>query len=1249
MGVTRDRFSSSYSAISGGWRRRPHIDAREYSAEPLEPRRLLAVVSWDGGGDNFRWMDPLNWSSDALPTAEDDVVLAVPGTSLPVLFAPPNLFEPFVVRSVTCEERLTVGGTLEIATTGTLTGVMDLQNGILRGGTWDVTGGVLQCTTGRENRLVATHVTGVVKLIADQLSGLSIDPGATFDQLELRSGSLGFAPGMTVHGIITCPGGQIGVTSPGTLTFAPDIEFRADSTGKFNCTIGTSPLFFNAMTLNTLAEFTIGNQQRLTVTAQNWTNGGTLRVTTGGQLFLGGNWTNQGAIDVAGGELQLNGTFTMPAGAAGWHRVGGSVHLRGTLDNTGNTFTFDKRTGSWTCSGGVYGTGTTAGITGGDVYFNDGFALEAGDLRDVNLHGTLSGQFLVSGTTRFTEARLGGELKLLGPYVLRDPVFLDNAGGLIVPQGTVTIASDVTVSITNQGGIGSYHPTALALINEGTIRVNQVSATASAALNCVLENRGQLVLERGGLQVYERTLSNQGSVQLASQTWIQFTAPTVHGLASHIDGDGELRFAGGAHNFASQLQGFQGTLRLNGPSSNNNLMVTFTQPVPAAQLIVGYGTVEFQSPQALDFPVSIEGGTLRGAAQLEFAGGLAWEWGTLEGPGVLVVPVGAALDLTGTGTRTLRTTLANDGTAEATSCTVLFEGSGRIENRAGAVFTAGDTTFAGTLGAGQAFENLGTLSVSSVWLRFNGVELNNSGSVNLIAGNLSLGGGGTTNTVLTVPSPRVLELTRSYAYQGMGGIAGPSFVQFAGGTHSFSAGALATTGSVSATGGAVLNLAAGAGAEAFAPTTLTLSTNGAANLDANLALARVTIRDGGALGGAGVVTITDRLEWTGGRMRGAGTTVLAPGATAQVQLGTAMALARIFDNRTSLTIGGGPITFGDAANVGVILNRAGATLDLAGAGMQLIAQAPGAHRIENDGTLRRPTTSGALTLTGVALINRGALEVVNGTVLLNGGGSQSSTASVAVPAGRKVSFSGNWSHALGSSIGGAGTVAFSGGIHEVAATVSTAGTVELSSGADVRLATDANLVARAGSLTITQASRLDLADNAMIIDYPSGGPSPLGTPTTTGSIFALISSGYAGGAWNGSGITSSAAAADPRLAIGFGESGSLFTSFPATFLGQSVDDSAVLMRTTLAGDANLDGAVNLRDFNRLAANFGASPRPFALGDFNYDGTVEIEDFNILASSFGQALGPDGMVTGTGGRLPFAPHGTSLIGQGPRNR
>jgi hypothetical protein len=117
----------------------------------------------------------------------------------------------------------------------------------------------------------------------------------------------------------------------------------------------------------------------------------------------------------------------------------------------------------------------------------------------------------------------------------------------------------------------------------------------------------------------------------------------------------------------------------------------------------------------------------------------------------------------------------------------------------------------------------------------------------------------------------------------------------------------------------------------------------------------------------------------------------------------------------------------------------------------------------------------------------------------------------------------------------------------------------------------------------------------------------------------MLANGYAAGAWNGvGGIHSSIAGATAGAALGFGESADLFSSFPASFAGQQVDNTAVLVRYTLAGDANLDRAANIADFSLLAANFNAAGT-WNRGDFTYDGQVTIADFSLLGSAFNNVL------------------------------
>ena len=83
--------------------------------------------------------------------------------------------------------------------------------------------------------------------------------------------------------------------------------------------------------------------------------------------------------------------------------------------------------------------------------------------------------------------------------------------------------------------------------------------------------------------------------------------------------------------------------------------------------------------------------------------------------------------------------------------------------------------------------------------------------------------------------------------------------------------------------------------------------------------------------------------------------------------------------------------------------------------------------------------------------------------------------------------------------------------------------------------------------------------------------------------------------------------------------------FGGNFEGVFADATSVAIGLRRYGDANLDGAVNLQDFGRLAANFGMSNRVWFQGDFNYDGTVNLQNFNRLAANFGLSAGPDGAV------------------------
>lgn len=62
-------------------RRRACADRPARLLEPLEPRQLLATISWDGGAGTNSWHDAANWSGDQLPGPADHVVINVAGSA----------------------------------------------------------------------------------------------------------------------------------------------------------------------------------------------------------------------------------------------------------------------------------------------------------------------------------------------------------------------------------------------------------------------------------------------------------------------------------------------------------------------------------------------------------------------------------------------------------------------------------------------------------------------------------------------------------------------------------------------------------------------------------------------------------------------------------------------------------------------------------------------------------------------------------------------------------------------------------------------------------------------------------------------------------------------------------------------------------------------------------------------------------------------------------------------------------------
>jgi hypothetical protein len=142
--------------------------------------------------------------------------------------------------------------------------------------------------------------------------------------------------------------------------------------------------------------------------------------------------------------------------------------------------------------------------------------------------------------------------------------------------------------------------------------------------------------------------------------------------------------------------------------------------------------------------------------------------------------------------------------------------------------------------------------------------------------------------------------------------------------------------------------------------------------------------------------------------------------------------------------------------------------------------------------------------------------------------------------------------------------------------------------------------------SLPTSGTIDVNNNTLLINY-AGSADPIA------SVRAMLASGYAGGAWNGVGIDSSAAAAaamtNGKYGVGFADG--------ADGVVAGLASGQIEIMYTLNGDANLDGVVNGSDYAIMTSNFNKAVGSWDQGDFNYDGADNGTDFSLLSSNFNQ--------------------------------
>jgi hypothetical protein len=1064
---------------------------------------------------------------------------------------------------------------------------------------------------------------------------------------------------------------QIGAT--GTLTIGNGITIHGHS-GRIINYYGTGTIVNQGTISADVSGGTIafGNGTGTVV------NQGTLSALNGGTLTITGPWSNTGTITENNSALNLGGPITTAQlGLAGFSRTGGTVNLSGALDNTGATLTLDAVRGSWGLTNGGSITGGTVALTGGSRLLVGNGALSNvvvnGDI-DVNNSGLSFNNLTLNGT-----ARVGSNFNPVGNQTLSGAATLlfQGNGSVAIPSGyKLTLPAAVAV----RGGNGNFSGGGT-LLNQGLISADTPSTTITLSPGTLTNVPGAIIEAAGGnLTISGSThFTNNGILRASSGTLSVGSSVILNNTAtsSVVINGGTMSFDSAATSPSLDLS--VGTLAGSGNFSTPTFNWTGGTMSGNGRTVVASGAV-----------LNISGTGAKSLSRtIDNSGTTSWtdgqvllSSGTFNNLANGVFTVTAANSFFNSGGANL---FSNTGALAKNSSSVTIFGV-PFTNQAAGVVNVND----GTLVLSGGGTNFGTINIAAgATARFGGNFTHAAGSTLMGAGNIDfntttvtlngnliidgeLSFNSASATVKAGATVSKLSLTGSSATVAAGGVlsVGAGGVNFGGSTNNTvtlqpsatTPGKLALTGNVNFTGTAgtaALNTADFVAGQSpglldLSGATRTFSINdGLAAID--MALSARIMNGAVTKSGAGTLRLDSPNPFTGGVTVSAGTLeAIDPAAlgTGNVTIGDAT-----LSLKSDLA---SPVTFGNNVNV---TGDATINVDRISVGTsgiyKLGAASVGATRLSVTGA-NRSLELASLNLTGSATLDTSVPLAINGPITQSGagmgftkstgtakltlGGATANTytgltrinagavelnkpANVVAVGGNLQVFGGSVKLLADGQIADTAAVAIanSGSLLDFAGHSDTFGAMMITGNASATVGVTASptslgtAVLRMTSLAITTGGQLDLGNNALIVDDNGS------TPVT--SVRDMITSAYAAGAWNGKGLASSPAASSPR-ALGYARASDILSPTGGQFVGQDVSGNSILVRYTLAGDANLDGVVNFNDLVKLAQNYNIADgaRTWIGGDFNYDGNTDFNDLVKLAQNYNLAL-PGGAIPG----------------------
>jgi hypothetical protein len=410
-----------------------------------------------------------------------------------------------------------------------------------------------------------------------------------------------------------------------------------------------------------------------------------------------------------------------------------------------------------------------------------------------------------------------------------------------------------------------------------------------------------------------------------------------------------------------------------------------------------------------------------------------------------------------------------------------------------------------------------------------------------------------------------------------------------------------------------------------------IANSGTALLSQNIDLQNLTLSESFIDGDFNLV-LHQGMTWSGGGMRGNGTTTIPAGATLTLGGSNRRTLTRTLENFGTTTWLSGGLTGDTFSALGVFNNEPGATF--LARDTFTTRGAFGIGSFINSGTIIKD--AGAESRWGgiTAFSNTGTLMVQTGMIRFPGPMAQMSNGAL---------MAGTWIVDATTAAGGSATLLFD---RDDINTIGAAARVELI-GAGSSFSKLATLAGNQGVFRIASGRNF-----STLAGYNNSGTTIVGTGTamevngdvqntgtidinagmvvrytTTSPLPALraqIAAARNFGSWNMPGITSTNARNAPahNTTLGIME-GTEFQSIYGTaapFFGYASNNTSVLIRYTYYGDSDFNGRVNFDDYVRTDAGFNNHLTGWLNGDYDLNGVVNFDDYVLIDLAFNTQSG-----------------------------